>query len=274
MASTTPLIWFFVLSYAIAWSVWFLIAFMVPDLEASRGTFLTAPGAWAPTISALLVTAKYEGRAGLWELFAQIRRWRIGWRFFALAVFGPSVLGVCAILIHAGIGGETPTLAEIARGLDLPGELTSLLFAFPIVFLVLIVGGPLAEETGWRGFAQFRLQQRMGSGPAGLVIGLIWSLWHLPLIFVVPSGTGQIAPWFYIPFVTLLGVIFAWGYNRTHCSVFFTILLHAGGNTFFAYRLVTASGPLLLGIALIITLVLAVLAFRSMRGKPPQPARV
>ena len=60
MASTTPLIWFFVLSYAIAWSVWFLIAFMVPDLEASRGTFLTAPGAWAPTISALLVTAKYE----------------------------------------------------------------------------------------------------------------------------------------------------------------------------------------------------------------------
>jgi uncharacterized protein len=265
MTSTAPLILFFVLSYAIAWSIWILIAFLLPDLEASRGTFITAPGAWAPTLSALLVTAKYEGRAGLRELWVQVRRWRIGLRFFAMAVFGPSALGLCAILIHVGIGGEAPGLSEIARGLDLPGELTSLLVAFPIIFLVLIVGGPLAEETGWRGFAQLRLQQRMGSGPAGLVIGLIWSLWHLPLIFVVPSGTGEIAPWFYIPFVTLLGVIFAWGYNRTHCSVFFAILLHAGVNTFFAYRLVTVAGSLLLGIALVIALILATLAFRDMR---------
>jgi len=267
MGSTAPLIWFFVLSYGIAWGIWMLIAFMLPDLEASRGTFITAPGAWAPTISALIVTAKYEGRVGLRELWAQVSRWRIGWRFFTMAVFGPSILGLCVILIHVGIGGEAPSLSDIGSGLDLPGELTTLLFAFPIIFLVLVVGGPLAEETGWRGFAQFRLQQRIGSGPAGIVIGLIWSLWHLPLIFIVPSGTGEITPWFYIPFVAFMGVIFAWGYNRTNHSVFFTILLHAGFNTFFAYRLVISSGPLMLGIALIITLALAVVAFQSMRGQ-------
>ena len=240
---------------------------MMPDLEASRGTFLTAPGAWAPTISALLVTARYEGREGLRKLWAQVCRWRIGWRFFAVGVLGPSVLGLCAILIHVGIGGEAPSLSDIASELDLPGELASLIVAFPIIFLVLIVGGPLAEETGWRGFAQQRLQQRIGPGPAGLVIGLIWSLWHLPLIFFIPSGTGEIASWFYIPFVTLLGVIFAWGYNRTNGSVFFTILLHAGVNTFFAYKLVTSSGSQLLLIALILTLVLAALALRSMRDR-------
>lgn len=53
----------------------------------------------------------------------------------------------------------------------------------PVVYLTTIfVGGPIAEELGWRGFRQPRLQARIGSGYAVLVIGFAWSLWHLPLL--------------------------------------------------------------------------------------------
>jgi membrane protease YdiL (CAAX protease family) len=265
-----PLIWFFGLSYGMAWVIWIAIGLLIPDLEADRGTFLTVPGAWAPTVAAILVTARREGRAGLRLLLSQLIRWRIGWGRVGLAVLGPTAMGLLALGMHSLLGGQLPSLEAIAAGLDIPPEeAPRALVAFPFLFLVLCLGGPLAEELGWRGFAQPRLQARIGAGPAGVAIGVVWSLWHLPLIVFVPSGTGEVAPWFYLPFVAALGVIFAWGYNRTGGSVLFCILLHAGVNTFFAYRLVTATqSPQLYVIALAIAIALAALAFRQLGTTP------
>lgn len=267
-AGWAPLLWFFGLSYGIAWSIWVTIGLTMPDLDSSRGTFLTVPGAWAPTIAALLVTSRRDGRVGLRQLLRQLSHWRIRWWWYVIAMLGPTVLGLLAIAVHVALGGSAPSMAQIAAGLDLPAEEANrVVVAFPFVYLILCAGGPLAEELGWRGFAQPNLQMRLGAGPAGLVIGVLWSAWHLPLILLVPSGTGDIAPWFYLPFVTCLGVIFAWGYNRTGGSVLFAILLHAGINVFFAYRFVTATGsPRLLLIALAIAAVLAVAAYRRLAG--------
>ena len=195
MVGTAPLIWFFVLSYAIAWTIWIAIGIMLPDLEPGRGTFITVPGAWAPTIAALVVTSRTEGRVGLRELLAQVCRWRMGLKWYGLAILGPTALGLLAVGIHTVLGGAPPSLAGVAAGFGMPPEeAPQALVAFPMVFLLLCLGGPLAEESGWRGFAQARMQERMGAGPAGLAIGLIWALWHLPLIVFVPSGTGQIPP--------------------------------------------------------------------------------
>lgn len=269
MVGTAPLIWFFVLSYAIAWTIWIAIGIMLPDLEPGRGTFITVPGAWAPTIAALVVTSRTEGRVGLRELLAQVCRWRMGLKWYGLAILGPTALGLLAVGIHTVLGGAPPSLAGVAAGFGMPPEeAPQALVAFPMVFLLLCLGGPLAEESGWRGFAQARMQERMGAGPAGLAIGLIWALWHLPLIVFVPSGTGQIPPWFYLPCVAALGVVFAWGYNRTGQSVLFTILLHAGFNTFFAYRIVLEpESPALLAITLALLLGAAAAAYRQMGSR-------
>ena len=266
MVGTAPLIWFFVLTYGIAWTIWIAIGIMLPDLEPARGTFITVPGAWAPTIAALAVTARYEGRDGLRGLLAQVCRWRIGWGWCGLAVLGPTALGLLAVGIHTLLGGSPPSLAGVAAGFNISAdEAPRVLVAFPMVFLLLCLGGPIAEESGWRGYAQARLQVRVGPGPAGVIIGLIWALWHLPLIVLVPSGTGQIPTWFYLPMVAALGVVFAWGYNRTGQSVFFTILLHAGFNTFLAYRIVTEpESPVLLALALVLVLAAAAAAYRQM----------
>ncbi|MFC1651442.1 lysostaphin resistance A-like protein, partial [Candidatus Latescibacterota bacterium] len=101
----------------------------------------------------------------------------------------------------------------------------------PIIFITTIfIGGPIAEELGWRGYAQPRLQAQLGAGFAGLIIGFVWSLWHLPLFYYFPSAVGEMPVGHYIPLVSALGVLFAWLYNRTGGSVLLCILLHAGGN--------------------------------------------
>ena len=59
---------------------------------------------------------------------------------------------------------------------------------FPIALLAALPFGPLAEEIGWRGFAQPRLLKRFGPFTCGMVLGAIWFIWHLPLFFA-PAGT-------------------------------------------------------------------------------------
>jgi hypothetical protein len=62
------------------------------------------------------------------------------------------------------------------------------------------------------------------------VIGLIWSLWHLPLFYYFPSAVAGLPLAYYVPLVSALGVLFAWLYNQTGGSVLLCILFHAGVN--------------------------------------------
>lgn len=222
------LIAFFSLAYLLAWAVWIPAGLLAP---ATTGFVLL--GAWAPTVAALAVVGWTEGRAGLRRLLGRLLRWRAPVAVWATAILGVIATGLLAVTIHVLLGGALPDVGVIAARFGLPADRPGLfLLATPLIYLTTVfVGGPIAEELGWRGFAHPRLAARVGAGPAGLIVGLLWSLWHLPLFALAPSAVGDLSLTLYVPLVTALGVLFAWVAERGGGSVPLAVALHASVNS-------------------------------------------
>jgi membrane protease YdiL (CAAX protease family) len=220
-----PLISFFILSYAIAWTVWILIGILAPNLLPT----LSLIGAWAPTMSAVLLTGVISGKSGVRNLLGRGLSWRVGIRWYIIVLFGIALIGMAALALHVALGGTVPQ-PNLPAGMPANQWYVFL----PIIYLInIFIGGPIAEEFGWRGFALPRLQAKIGSLYAGLVIGLIWGLWHLPF-FIFPEGApvvGNIPFIWYLPLLVGWSVLFAWIYNNTNGSVLMMILFHAAINT-------------------------------------------
>lgn len=170
-------------------------------------------GGFVPSLVAIVLTGRQEGSAGLKRLGRRIVQFNIGWRWY-LAIVGIVVLGTVAqiALIHV-LGGT----------FDLGLFIAQLPSAIPLIIL-----GPLSEELGWRGYAQDRLQTRWNGLVSGLIVGVIWALWHLPLFYM--AGTSQSV--LHIPFlgfacgVTATSVLYAWLHNQTSNSVWTAVFFH------------------------------------------------
>lgn len=94
-----------------------------------------------------------------------------------------------------------------------------------------LLGGPLNEEPGWRGFALPRLQQRYGPLLGSLVLGVVWIGWHLPL-FLVP-GWLTVPIWVYATLLICLSILMTWMVNLSHRSIVPAVLMHAVFNSSF-----------------------------------------
>ena len=219
------LVAFFVLSYGLAWMVWIPTGMLAPNLVPS----LALLGAWAPSASALLLTAVIGGKAGLREWLRRALYWRAGIQWYGFVLFGVALIGTIAIALYALLGGAAPQ-PNLPPGVPLE----QWPIVLPILFLSnVFIGGPIAEEFGWRGFALPRLQARISALPAGLAIGVVWGLWHLPF-YLFPEGAavvGHIPFGWYLLLVTAQSVLFTWVYNHTEGSVLMMILFHAAINT-------------------------------------------
>jgi membrane protease YdiL (CAAX protease family) len=177
--------------------------------------------ACAPTLAALLVAAFYPGAGGVRSVSRQIRTWRVGLVWYAVALIGPIILLLAAEAFGAIRDGVWPSHWMILPSFSGAGGLYFVIF-----------GSLFAEEPGWRGFAQPRLQIRYGALAASVVIGLLWSTWHLWYV-ILPGGllnvTGTDAVATYIRLVST-AIVYAWMYNSTNGSLLIVMLAHLGHN--------------------------------------------
>jgi hypothetical protein len=104
----------------------------------------------------------------------------------------------------------------------------------PVLLLLLIAA--TFEELGWRGYAFDSLQSRYTIITASILFGVLWSLWHLPLVFVKDSYQYEIlhlnfgyALNFFVAIVPL-GVISSWIWLKNQKSILVAILFHLLAN--------------------------------------------
>lgn len=216
---TPALLGFFAGTFVWSWALWGLSA-AVKVREPEVSTVLLFVGSFGPSMAAVFMVASASGPAGLRAWFSGCLRWRIGWGWWAFTVFFPLVLMLVAVGLHVALGGKVA--ASPAFG-HLP--LATLNF-----FAVMVLGGPLGEELGWRGYALPAIRKRMGWRTASVALGLVWGLWHLPLFLMEGTSQAQIPIGLFLLSVVAMSVLFAWVADHTHGSVLAALVLHTSIN--------------------------------------------
>jgi membrane protease YdiL (CAAX protease family) len=178
---------------------------------------------YTPTLSALLIAGLFPG-GGARSVLRQVRTWRVGIGWYAIALIGPAVLFLLDEAVNLVLGGSPPQ-----HWIVLPPF--SGFFPGSLFFSVMgVLAGTIGEEFGWRGFAQPLLQKRYGALKASILIGLVWGtfhLWILPICHCM-SLTDVIVTQYLRLIAT--AVIYAWIYNSTKGSLFLVMVAHAAHN--------------------------------------------
>jgi hypothetical protein len=88
-----------------------------------------------------------------------------------------------------------------------------------------LLGGPLFEEPGWRGYALPRLESRFSPLLSSLIVGTLWAIWHLP--FFLYPGWSSCPIWIYFLILTGLSVLMAFAANLARFGVIAPVAMHA-----------------------------------------------
>lgn len=175
---------------------------------------------FGPSLAGLAVVGLSRQGEGLSGWAARCLNWRVGLRWYVLAFTMPPAVMVLAIAVHVLLGGS---LAEM------PAADQSALVVVNFG-LVLLIGGPLGEEFGWRGYAMPALAARLDWRAASLVIGLFWGLWHLPWFFTAGSAQSHMPIPVFMLNILAGSVMFGWLFERTQSSVLPALVLHTSLN--------------------------------------------
>ena len=180
-----------------------------------------------PPVAGIVLTGLLYGKSGLRDLLARMTRWRVGARWYAVALLTAPLSMVAALL------ALSLTSPEFLPGIFVSDEKTTLL-------LMGVVPGLMAgflEELGWTGFATPRMRLRYGVLGTGLIVGVLWGAWHILTNGLWQSGiaSGGFSLAIFLPaylFTFLVGqlpayrVLMVWVYDRTG-SALVAMLMHA-----------------------------------------------
>lgn len=212
-----PLLQFFLLAFALMWVCFFTVALAPIPAGTPLGQLLLLLGAFAPSLAALLVTARAEGKPGVSALLGGVIKWRVAARWYVFVVSFTVIIKLTVAVIYRVVMGAWPRF-----GTD-PWYMIPLAIAFSTPFQA-------GEEIGWRGYALPHLAARFGLARASLLLGAVWGFWHLPQFFIREADTYEQSFWVFVIGVTSLSVILAWLWDRTGRSLLLPMLLHAAWN--------------------------------------------
>lgn len=178
-----------------------------------------------PAVSGILLITLVDGKAGLRELLSRLLRWQVNARWYAVAILMAPLLTL-GILFPLSLTSPAFLPAIFTADDKLPLLMTGV--------AVGLFGGGLLEEPGWTGFAVPRLRRKHSVFVTGLIVGVLWGVWHfLPTYWGSGDSSGTLSLslllppcFFYIAVLPAYRLLMVWVYERTR-SLLVAILMHA-----------------------------------------------
>jgi membrane protease YdiL (CAAX protease family) len=221
---------FFLLAIAISWAGIVLlvgpggIPATTKELE-DLGGVVYFPMLVGPSVAAVLFIRLASGRGAPRNLASRLVAWRSGARWYAIAALTFPVIAAATLL-------PLSVVASSLRPELLVTDDNKLAFLTIGVAVGIMVG--IFEEIGWTGFALPRLMERHGVLASGLLVGLVWGVWHL-LLMLLNSGdsSGGLDLALFMPSLVFClvvlptcRVLMTWLYSHTR-SVVLAVVMHA-----------------------------------------------
>ncbi|MEZ4712950.1 MAG: type II CAAX endopeptidase family protein [Caldilineaceae bacterium] len=190
---------YFILTFGLTWGSILAVTGpgglpIAPEVAEQLGPLIYLGMLIGPSVAGLLLLGFVDGRNGYHVLLTRLLRWRVGVRWYAVA------------LLTAPLTITTATLILVSFSPDyLPSIITAddkvtMLLTSVVVGLVVA----LCEEIGWTGFAIPQLRRRYGVVATGLIVGVLWGAWHFPPFWESDTFLGG------LPLALLLARLFAW----------------------------------------------------------------
>ena len=209
----SPLL-FIVLVFVLSVPFWVLGAQY--RVELLPGLPLAAIMVVCPLVAALLLVGRESGRAGV---KAHLQR-SFDCRRIAKGIWYLPILLLCpAVAVLSYV---------VMRLLGMPVPAPQLSWTAAVILFGMFCVSALCEESGWSGYLIDPLQERWGAALAGIVLGIVWAVWHIVPLLQAGRAWGWIA-WWSLGTVSLR-VLLTWLYNNTGRSVFAATLFHATNN--------------------------------------------
>jgi uncharacterized protein len=215
LARKRPALSYFLLTFAISWTAALFVAapklLQGGPLPKLTGILMFPAMLLGPSFTGIYLTRRLDGSDGLKDLFARMHRVRFPLRWYSALLIPPLMVLSVLFLLKTFV---SPAYA-------------------PNRFWLGVSFGLLAgflEEIGWTGFAYPRLRQRFALLPAAAILGLLWGLWHAPVIDFLGAASphGKDLPAFFAAFAAAMAamrVLIAWFYEHTQ-SVALAQLIH------------------------------------------------
>ncbi|MGH2502409.1 MAG: CPBP family intramembrane glutamic endopeptidase, partial [Ktedonobacterales bacterium] len=163
-------------------------------------------------IVGLALAGVVAGRRGVRDVFARIGRWRVGVRWYVIAVLLPPA-GILFVLLAMR-------------------TFVSPIFTPNVFALGFLFGLPaFLEEIGWMGFAFPQMRKRQSTLAAAVTLGVLWGLWHAPVVDYLGAAAPHKAYWplFFLSFIAIVAamrVLIVWVYSNTGGSLLLAQLMH------------------------------------------------
>jgi membrane protease YdiL (CAAX protease family) len=225
LAKQHSIIIYFLLAFSFSWGLILILAGpgnipINPQKSQELLPLLYVSMLVGPSLGGLIMIGLLEGKNGYHKLLSSFMKWRVNIWWYVFALFTAPFLAIMILLILSFLN------PNFQFGFSNSDNIAVLLINGIIAGIM--VG--IFEEIGWTGFVIPRLNLKYNILKTGLIVGVLWGLWHFILFWEDDSFFKL------LPILILLGRLFAWlppfriimvyVYKSTK-SLLLTVLTHA-----------------------------------------------